>query len=368
MSDKPDASERTEEATAKKIEDALNKGQTPYSREAPAFASLLAILAVLGLVAADATADLVRVLARFLDNSADLRLEEGTDATALALKLYSATAIFLLPIVSVLAAAGVAAALAQSSPRMVGDRIQPKLERISILAGVKRIFGSQGLVEFLRSLFKFAVVGAVAVLVLRNEIPTTIRAVFVDPALLPGQMLAIAIRLLSVICSATIILVAADLVWTRIKWKRDLRMSRREIKDEIKQAEGDPILKARIRSAQKDRSRRRMLTTVPRATVVITNPTHFAVALAYARGSGGAPRVVAKGSDLVALKIREIAAGHDIPIVENPPLARALYYAVEIDRFIPEDFYRAVAQVLFFVYSRDGDGTAAPGMAFGRQP
>ena len=365
MSDRPDASERTEEATPKKIEDALDKGQTPFSREAPAFASLIAILTVLGLMAKTQTADLVGVLAQLHDKAAAFSLENGSDVTGLFLNIYRAAALFVLPIVALLAGAGVAAALAQSSPRIVPERIRPKLERISIQSGAKRIFGSQGVAEFLRSLFKFAVVGAVAVLILKNEVPATIRAVFVDPALIPGQMLAIAVRLLSVIASATIILVAADLVWTRVKWKRDLRMSRREIKDELKQSEGDPILKARMRSAQKDRARRRMLTSVPRATVVIANPTHFAVALSYERGAGGAPKVVAKGVDLVALKIREIASENSVPVVENPPLARALYYAVEVERFIPEDFYRAVAQVLYFIYSRDSDSAAASA-PFGR--
>ncbi|WP_420392727.1 flagellar biosynthesis protein FlhB [Acuticoccus sp.] len=360
MSDKPDSSERTEEATPKKIEDALAKGQTPFSREAPAFASLLGFLVVLGLFASSQVAELVGTLARVLDNAAAVDLTDGADVSAVLRQLYVAAAVFTLPIVALLAVFGVAAAFAQASPRIVGERIRPKLERISIGAGAKRMFGSQGLAEFLRALFKCAVIGAIAVLLLRGEVPTVVRAVFVDPTHLPGQILAIAVRLLSAICAATIILVAADLAWTRIKWRRDLRMTRRELKDELKQSEGDPILKARLRSAQKDRSRRRMLTAVPQATVVIANPTHFAVALAYERGAGGAPRLVAKGADAVALKIREIAANNDVPVVEDPPLARALYYAVEVDRFIPEDFYRAVAQVLYFIYSKDADA-AKPG-------
>lgn len=361
MADKPDASERTEEATPKKIEDALARGQTPFSRELPVFVSLVAILAILGLAASGLTAELSGNLAAFLDIAGATPLEDAGDAGAILTVAGLAAASFTLPIVAILAAAGVVGALAQNSPRIVGERIQLKLDRVSVAAGAKRIFGVQGVVEFLRSLFKFAVVGTVAVLLLRQEVPATVRAVFVDPAALPAQMLAIAMRLVSTVCAATIILVAADLVWTRIKWKQDLRMSRREVKDEMKQSEGDPLLKARIRSAQKDRSRRRMLGAVPRATVVIANPTHFAVALAYSRGEGGAPRVVAKGVDLVALRIRELAEAHDVPVVVNPPLARALYHAVEIDRFIPEDFYRAVAQVLYFVYSKDA--AAAPGVA-----
>ena len=364
MADKPDSSEKTEEATPKKIEDSLKKGQTPFSKEAPAFASLLGILTVLGVTVPDQTRDLVAALSRLMDNSAAYDLQQGPDVTALLLHVYTTAAVFVLPIVSLLALFGLAAGFAQSSPRIVGERIKPKLERISVKAGLKRIFGSQGVVEFLRSLFKFAVIGTIAVLLLRNEVPTTIRAVFVDPTLLPNQILTIAIRLVSTICAATIILVAADLTWTRLKWRKDLRMTRREVKDEIKQSEGDPILKARMRSMQKDRSRRRMLTSVPQATVVIANPTHYAVALAYHRSVGGAPKVVAKGVDAVALKIRSLAEGADVPVVENPPLARALYYAVEVDRFIPEDFYRAVAQVLYFIYAKDDAAAARQRPAF----
>lgn len=358
MSERPDTSERTEDPTPKKIEDARNNGQTPFSREASTFASLLGVLVVLGVMAGDLTRPLVASLAQLHDKAGGFRLDNGGDATALFLHVYRASALFVLPIVLLLAILGVAAALSQSSPRLIGERIRPKLERISLGAGAKRIFGSQGIAEFLRALFKFAVVGAVAASLLGNQLPAVIRSVFVDPALLPAQILSIATRLVAVVCSATIVLVAADLVWTRLKWKRDLKMTRREIKDELKQSEGDPILKARMRSAQKDRARRRMLTAVPQATVVIANPTHFAVALAYHRGVGGAPRVVAKGVDLVAQRIREIAEGNAIPVVEDPPLARALYYTVDVDRFIPEDFYRAVAQVLYFVYSRDGAGPA----------
>jgi flagellar biosynthetic protein FlhB len=355
VNDKPDQSEKTEEPTAKKIEDALKKGQTPYSRELPTFASLIAILLVLGLLASDRTRALVAALSRLHDKAGGFALEDGTDATAIFLEVYTASAVFLLPVVVLLAVFGVVAALSQSSPRLVGERIRPKLDRLSIPSGLKRIFGSQGLAEFLRALFKFVVVGAIAAVLLWNQVPALIRAIFVEPTLLPSQILAIAVRLLAAVCAATVVLVAADLVYTRMKWRRDLKMTRREVKDELKQSEGDPILKARIRSVQKDRSRRRMLTSVPQSTVVITNPTHVAVALAYTRGEGGAPRLVAKGADKVALRIREIAVEADVPVVEDPPLARALYHAVAVDRFIPEEFYRAVAQVLYYVYSREAE-------------
>ena len=358
MSDQPDKSEKTEEPSEKKIDDALKKGQTPHSREVTTFASLLAILLVLSLMATERTSVLVVKLARLMDKADGFRLHDGTDATALFLNVYAASASFLLPVVVLLAVFGVVAGLSQSPPRIVGERIRPKLERLSIPAGMKRIFGIQGVAEFLRSLFKFSVVGAIAAVILWNQVPMLIRAIFVDPVLLPSQILTIAVRLLGAVCASTIVLVAADLAYTRMKWRRDLKMTRKEVKDELKQSEGDPLLKARMRSAQKDRSRRRMLTNVPASTVVITNPTHFAVALAYTRGQGGAPRLTAKGLDKVALRIREIAEDADVPVVEDPPLARALYHAVEVDRAIPEEFYRAVAQVLYFVYSRDGEAAA----------
>jgi flagellar biosynthetic protein FlhB len=173
-----------------------------------------------------------------------------------------------------------------------------------------------------------------------------------EPAALPGLILSLASRLVATIAVATLVLVAADIVWTRVSWQRDLRMTRQEVKDELKQADGDPIVKARLRSLARDRMRKRMMAAVPRATLVIANPTHFAVALRYVREEGGAPLVVAKGQDLIALKIREIAAEHGIPIIEDKALARSLYKAVEVDKMIPPEFYKAVAQIVFFVLGR----------------
>ena len=359
MADQADRSERTEEPTPKKIEDALKKGQTPFSREAPTFASLLGLLVVFGILVADQTRKFVAFLAQLHDKAGEVDLRAGADASSLFLEVYRASALYIIPIVILLAIFGVIAALAQTPPRVVWERVRPKLERISARSGLRRIFGSQGLADFLRSLFKFVMVAAVAFFTLSTELPTLIRSAFVDPQLLPEQVLSIATRLLASICTATVVLVAADLVYTRLKWRRDLRMSRREVKDELKQSEGDPILKARIRSAQQGRARSRMLTNVPRATVIIANPTHFAVALFYERGGGGAPVVVAKGLDLVALRIRELAEQNEIPVIEDPPLARALYDAADVDEVIPEEFYKAVAQILYFVYTHENGGKAS---------
>src|SRR5690606_38225934 len=143
-----------------------------------------------------------------------------------------------------------------------------------------------------------------------------VNSMFSDPMMIPSLVLSMAVRLVSAVCVATIVLVAADLVWSRVRWRTDLRMTKQELKDECKQSEGDPLIKARLRSLARDRARRRMMTAVPRASLIIANPTHYAIALRYDRQEGGAPLVVAKGVDLIALKIREVAAKHDIPVVE----------------------------------------------------
>ena len=148
------------------------------------------------------------------------------------------------------------------------------------------------------------------------------------------------------IAVATIVLVAADLVWSRLFWSRDLRMTRQEVKDEMKQVDGDPLVKARMRSLARDRARKRMIAAVPRATFVVTNPTHYAMALRYVKEEGGAPMVIAKGQDLIALKIREIATEHSIPIIEDKLLARSLYKVVEVDKMIPPEFYKAIAEIV----------------------
>jgi flagellar biosynthetic protein FlhB len=175
---------------------------------------------------------------------------------------------------------------------------------------------------------------------------------FLAPYALPELAKSMAVRLFIAVIVATMLLVVVDLVWSRVFWRRELRMTRQEIKDEHKQSDGDPIIKARLRSLARDRARKRMMAQVPRATVVIANPTHYAIALRYVRTENSAPLVVAKGMDLVALRIRKIAEEHEIPVVEDKLLARSLYDKVEVDQLIPPEFYKAVANVILYLMSR----------------
>jgi flagellar biosynthetic protein FlhB len=213
-------------------------------------------------------------------------------------------------------------------------------------------------VEFLKGVFKLSSISVVAFTVLHWQENHLVDAMAVEPEAIPELILSIAMRLLSVVCVVTVVLLAADLVWARTHWRRELRMSKQEIKDEMKQNEGDPLKKARLRSLAQDRLRKSMIAAVPRATLVIANPTHYAIALRYVKEEGGAHMVLSKGQDLIALKIREIAEQHSIPVIEDKLLARSMYGSVEVDRAIPPEFYKAVAELIHFLYSKSANTTA----------
>ena len=354
MSDSDDADSRTEEPTEKKIHDALERGDTPTSREIPILASLTAILLALLFAVPARTQALAATLVRFIDDPSGWRLQSGEDALDLLGIVVAAAAAFVGPIAALLMICGVVASLAQNAPRIVPDRIAPDLSRLSLRKGLRRIFGPRGWTEFAKSGVKICVVGIAAGIVLGGQKSALLTAVYADVGDLPQRIVAPAARIVSAVLVATLVVASVDLASTRLFWRRDQRMSRHEIKEELKQSEGDRMMKARMRSLRLDRSRKRMLSAVPRATMVIVNPTHYAVALRYVRTEGGAPLVLAKGVDLIALRIRAIAEESAIPIVEDRLLARSLYDAVAVDSVIPPEFYRAVASLVHLIAERSG--------------
>lgn len=347
-----DKDSKTEEPTEKKIQDAIEKGNIPTSREAPILASFLAALLIGSFMISSSTGRLASGLLHLIDNAGGFRLGNGADAILLTHALAMETGRFLAPVIAMLAIAGLAAAFLQNSPRIVPHRIKPDLSRISPGKGWNRIFGSQGVVDFLKAAFKFAAVSTVAFYQFKAGMPVLLSAMFTDPSALPETILSLSMRLVGGVCIFTIVLVAVDIVWSRSHWRKNLRMSKQEIKDEYKQTEGDPIVKARQRSLARDRARNRMMNAVPGATLVVANPTHFAVALKYDADNSAAPIVVAKGQDLIALKIRQIAEENDVPVIEDRALARSLFASTELDRMIPAEFYRPVAEIICYVYSR----------------
>jgi len=352
MAEIDDKESKTEEATEKKIRDSVEKGRVPYSKEAAALASVVAILAAIMFLLSDNVVRLKSSLGIFIDNPGGFRLDNSEDAVAVLQAALSDAMLVLFPVVVVIAIGGLAASLFQNQPQMVLERIKPELSRISLIKGWTRIFGLHGQVEFLKALFKLAIVSAAGYTALASSHRDFINALFMEPSAVPGLIQSLLVRFLSAVAVATALLVAADLVWSRVSWRRDLRMSRQEVKDELKQTEGDPLVKMRLRSLQRDRSRKRMMAAVPRATLVIANPTHYSIALRYVREEGGAPLVLAKGKDLIALKIRFIAEENGIPIYEDRALARSLYDKVEVDRMIPQEFYKAVAGIILFLGAR----------------
>lgn len=352
MADTDDKESRTEEATEKRISDAIEKGNVPFSRDLVLCGSVAAIFAGLALSAgwtAEHTTDTLKLL---FANAGEIHLDDNASVSRLMIQLIGGLGGVLLPFFAIISAGTVIASLMQNAPSMATERITPQMSRISPISGWTRLFGRQGMIEFLRSAIKLFAVSIVTFFVLRADIRSFIASLGADPVLLPGETLRLVLKFMSIVTLLALMLGIGDFVWSRLKWRRELRMTRHEIKEEMKEAEGDPLIKARIRNIGRQRASRRMLKRIPEATMVVVNPTHYAVALRYTREEGGAPLVVAKGVDYLALKIREIATEHNIPLVEDRPLARALYDKVDVDQQIPPEFYRAVAEIIHYLNGR----------------
>lgn len=349
MAEDQDRESKTEEPTEKRLADAIEKGNVPFAREATLFGSMAGILLVLLMMAGWMTAKVTQALQVALASVGTMRLDDREGAASFLTTLLIDTGWPLLTAMAVIATGSIIASLMQNAPSAAAERVTPRGNRVSLLSGWNRLFGRAGLIEFLKSVVKIAAVTLILWFLFRRELPLFVSALMSDPALLPAAVAGHAAGVLMPLAGLALVLAVGDLVWSRLRWKRELRMTREQVKEEMKQAEGDPFIKARIRSIARQRASRRMLEKLPQASMVITNPTHYAVALRYVREEGGAPVVVAKGVDHLALKIREIAGQHNVPLIENRPLARSLYDQVEIDAQIPPEFYRAVAEIIHYL-------------------
>jgi flagellar biosynthetic protein FlhB len=268
--------------------------------------------------------------------------------------LLSHVATILIPFFVLMMAAGLGGNLIQHRPVFTFDRIKPDFSKLSLGAGLKRMFGIEGLMNLGKGLLKIAIVGAAVWTQVWPERNTLESVLGQSPAGVAGDMSHLLFKVLIAALAALAVIAAADYFLQRFRFLQRNRMSKQEIKEEYRQSEGDPAVKAKIRQIRMERSRRRMIAAVPEATVVIMNPTHFAVALKYESGKMAAPVCVAKGVDALALRIRAVAEDHDVPVVENPPLARALHASVEVDQPVPAEHYKAVAQVIGYVMRLNG--------------
>lgn len=351
MSDSPDRESKTEEPTEKRLADALKKGKAPVSRELPILLGVGAIWISCSMLSAGAAWQIAVALRPFMDQPHAWSLGNAIDVMELmryaGLYVLSAT----LPLVLAIGAGGLIGSASQSSG-LVLERIKPDFSRISPAAGWKRHFGRGALAEGLKAVLKVALVAVIAFWILGDLAvnlmgSSGMSAEQVMPVL--GSMLS---RLVGGMFAAFLLVALADLVMVRYFWRRDLRMTKQEQKDEAKESDGDQAVKGRMRMLARQRLKKRMMAAVPRATVVIANPTHYAVALRYVSSEGGAPRVVAKGRDRMALKIRSLAEKLDIPVVEDKWLARSLHDNVPVDALIPPEFYKAVARIISFLNAR----------------
>lgn len=343
-----DDQERTQEPTDKKLEDARKRGDVPISsemRHAVMFGAMLLVLGTAGEIAFRGFAEL---FAKLWGRADQMRFEAAS-AHAFSSWLLGSVAWILLPILGILFGAAVLIPFLQGRPTLSLSRLEPKLSKISPISGFGRLFSVRALVEFAKTLGKFAAVAVLAWLTLEPRVSGINQLVEADPL----TMLHVTGTLARDIVLSVALLAAAfalfDLVYQRHSFMKRMRMSLQEIRDEIKQSEGDPKVKAQIRAIRLSRARKRMMASVPNATVVITNPTHYSVALQYDHATMAAPVVVAKGVDELAFKIREVAREAGVPVLESPPLARALYATVDIDRPIPTEHYAAVAEIISFV-------------------
>jgi flagellar biosynthetic protein FlhB len=355
MADAVDKDSKTEEATEKKIRDTVEQGKLPHSKETAILASFVAILVFTVFYAKDAIVDLGMFLSMFLEKPEAWPMDTETDVIALYKIVMMEVGRALVSLLVLLVVAGVGASVFQNMPQVVGERIRPQFSRISITKGWSRMFGVQGFVEFLKSLGKLGFAIIVLAFSLSEDHRKLLAGMITNPIAFGSVIRGIAVDVLVAIVFVMGLIAAIDLVWSRFHWKQELRMSKQEVKDEHKQSEGDPIVKSRLRSLARDRARRRMMTAVPRATLIIANPTHFSIALKYVRDEDAAPVVLAKGQDLVALKIREIAREHNIPVFEDVALARSMYKQVSVDSVIPSQFYQAVAELVRIVYSKKAE-------------
>jgi flagellar biosynthesis protein FlhB len=341
-------SERTEQATPRKREEARKKGQIAKSREIPSVAILMAGVSILFLSGSFIFHQLSVLMVRFLR-----QMGSGlspADVQTLNLDLVRSVLLILSPVLIAVAAASILSHMAQSGALFSMEILEPDWSKISLIKGFKRILSAQSLMELPKALLKMLIIGGVAWSTISNEWPRILLLTGQGPASIFQTLVSVSWTLFLKTGLVMMALAVLDYLFQRRAHDKSLRMTKQETKEESKLTEGDPLIKSRIRGIQRQLARRRMMAEVPKADVIITNPTHLAVALAYRSKEMAAPQVVAKGAGHVAEKIREIGRSHRIPLIENKPLAQTLFKTVDLGKTIPSSLYQAVADILAYVY------------------
>ena len=348
-----DKSSKTEEPTEKKLRDARKKGDVPQSRETGTAMVVFALLMILVFVLPSSIGAIVEALQAPLTNAGVTAITTGSagvvEAGEVMKGLGFTLGLAMLPVVGIMVLAALFGVMIQGETVVATERIKPKISKLNPLSGFKRLFSPDAFVEFGKNTAKVLVIGFITVWAVRD----IAQSLGQTRAFVPETLLAAtldSVRWIFLVTTVLLVPIAiADIIWKRAQWRKKQMMSLKEIRDEHKDSEGDPQIKARRAELRRARARQRMAQAVPTASVILTNPTHFAVALKYEQGVDDVPVCVAKGADVMAHRIRELAREHDIPMIENKPLARAMHASVEVDDTIPMEHWQAVAEIIGFV-------------------
>ncbi|WP_300298758.1 flagellar biosynthesis protein FlhB [Ferrovibrio sp.] len=347
MAEDADPDSKTEDPSGKRLADAAKQGNIARSQEIGHWFIFLAATIALWVMGDMLSRRVIGATLFFFEQPHRIPIDPS-HLTQLAVNMAMDVGLVMAPVLGLFVVFSLAASIMQNKPQVTFEKLKPDISKLSPMAGLKRIFSVSGAVEFVKNLMKVGLIGAILFAILIPELDKLEALIDLDLSVILPFCISIVFKLLGSLIGIMAVVSVADYLYQRYNYIKQLRMTRQEVKDEHKETEGDPIIKARLRQLRMQRVRKRMMANVPQASVVVTNPTHYAVALKYEEGQSEAPIVVAKGVDVLARRIREIATEHDVPIVENPPLARALY-KVELDEPIPIDHYRAVAEVISYV-------------------
>ena len=355
MAEGEDKSEKTEQPSQRKLQKAREKGDVPKSQEIPGWFVLAVGLSILVIMGPALGRDMGRVLMLFFANAHQIDLDRGAIMALAGASMMKVVGVIALTFIAILIA-GVAGHYVQSGLLFTPSKIEPKLSKINPVEGLKRTFGPQGWMNFLKGVGKMTLVGGAIFIAIwpRRDALSNLPQLELIGVIQVLREAAVALIIAALIVYALIAVI--DFAFQRHQHIEKNKMSRKELRDEYKETEGDPHVRAKLRQIRAERAQKRMMANVPDAAVIITNPTHYAVALKYEQGVTPAPVCVAKGVDTAALRIREIAEEHDIPIVEDPPLARALHAGAEVDETIPVEHYTAVAKIIGYVLQLAGKG------------
>lgn len=349
-----DDSQKTEDPTRKRLEEARKEGQVPLSREANTWLMLFAGTMIILLAGPSMMREMTEYLTGLLQNSGSIRVSTQQEAGRVMGDMALAVLGFLAIPFIVFFAAAIAGPVAQIGFLFSAKSITPSIDKIDPMKGMKRIFSLRSVMEFIKGILKLVVIGAVCTAIIMPILPTIDQHIGQSIPMALQDIKDIVRRLLIAILAALFLVALIDVIYVRLDYNKRMRMTRQQVRDEYKQTEGDPHVRARLRQLRTERARKRMIQSVPKADVVIVNPDHYSVALQYEPAKMDAPTVIAKGLDSFALRIREVAKENNVPVVENPPLARSLHASVEVDEQIPPELYQAVAEIIKYVFNLKG--------------